>query len=71
MRTKDVNARPNWRCRREEYLRATGRCDELINEGYEAPAPSTQWILLPGGRHGNREERPGAMRFCLMKGARP
>jgi hypothetical protein len=70
MRTKNVNARPNWRCRREEYLLATGRRDELINEGYEASAPSTQWIVLSGGRHGNREERPGAIRLCLVKGAK-
>ena len=38
MQTKKVNARPNWRCRREEYLQATGRREELISEGYEAPA---------------------------------
>jgi hypothetical protein len=67
---KNVNARPNWRCRREEYLRATGRRDQLINEGYEAPAPSTQWIVLPGRRDVNREERSGASRLCLVKGAK-
>jgi len=49
MRTKNVNARPNWRYRREEYLRATGRHDELINEGYEASPPSTQWMFFLAG----------------------
>ena len=70
MRTKKVNARPNWRCRREKYLRATGRHDELISEGYEAAPPSQQWTVVPGGRHGNHEQRPGATRLCLVKGAK-
>ena len=69
MGTKRVNARPNWRCRREKYLRATGRREELISEGYEAAPTSPQWTVLPGGRHGNHEQRPVAVKFCLLKGA--
>jgi hypothetical protein len=69
MRTKKVNARPNWRCRREEYLRATGRREELISEGYEAAPRSPQWTVLAGGRHEIHKERPSAIRLCLLKGA--
>jgi hypothetical protein len=46
---KKVIPRPNWRCRREEYLRAAGRRDELISEGYEDAPASVQWIVLPAG----------------------
>jgi hypothetical protein len=71
MRTKKMNAHPNWRYRREEYLRATGRRDELISEGYDAaPASSPQWTVLPGGRHGNHEQRLGTIRLCFVKGAK-
>ena len=49
MRTKKMKARPNWRCRREEYLRATGRREELISEGYEAAPRSPNGPFLPAG----------------------
>jgi len=70
MRTKKMNARLNWRCRREEYLRTAGRRDELISEGYEAAPPSPQWTVLAGGLHEIHKERPNAIRLCLLKGAR-
>jgi hypothetical protein len=70
MRTKKVNARPNWRCRRKAYLRGTGRRDELISEGYDAAPPPPQWTVVPGGRHENHKDRPGAIRPCLVKGTK-
>jgi hypothetical protein len=70
MRNNKVNSRPNWRCRREAYLRASGRRDELINEGYE-PAPAwAKWTVLPGGRTGNPELQEDSIRLYLVKGAR-
>ena len=65
-----VIPRPNWRCRREEYLRATGRREELVRAGYEIAAPSPVWTVLPGGRHGNQEQRPWPIRLCLVKGGK-
>ncbi len=67
---KEMNLRPNWQYRREEYLRATGRRDELISEGYEDAPPSAQWTVLPGGRHANRERRPRPITLCLVKVAK-
>ena len=67
---KKVIPRPNWRCRREEYLRATGRREELISEGYEDAPPSVQWTVLLGGRHANRERRPRPITLCLVKGTK-
>ena len=61
--------RPNWRCRREEYLRAAGRRDELISEGYEDAPPSAEWTVLPGGRHRIYERRPRPIMLCLVKRA--
>jgi hypothetical protein len=66
---KKVISRPNWRCRREEYLRATGRREELISEGYETAPPSPQWTVLPGRRGGNPEQQMGSIGLCLVKGA--
>ena len=62
--------RSDWRCRREEYLRRTGRRDELISEGYEAAPPPSQWIVLPGGRGGNPKEQPVSVSLRLVKEAR-
>jgi hypothetical protein len=68
MPTKKVNARPNWRCRREEYLRATGRREELISEGYQAAPRSPQWTVLAGGRHEIHKERPSAKKALPFEG---
>ena len=39
----------DWRCRREEYLRASGRREDLICEGYESPGPVAKLVIIPGG----------------------
>ena len=43
------SARPNWRCRREAYLRAIGRRDELISEGYDARRHHRNGPFFPVG----------------------
>lgn len=50
MKTQKSQQSCAWQCRREEYLRVSGRHDDLIKEGYvEAPADG-KWGLIPGGR---------------------
>jgi len=69
MRTKNVNLRSNWRFRREEYLRAADRRQELINEGYEPAPVAAKWTVLPGGRAANRKLYQDWIRLRLVKGA--
>jgi hypothetical protein len=47
-----------WQRRREEYLRAAGRYDDLIKEGYLLPDTVERWSVLAGGRSG-RFQRAG------------
>jgi hypothetical protein len=57
-----------WQCRREEYLRASGRHDALIKEGYaEAPA-AAEWHVITGGRaiRSQKENRP--FELFIVKG---
>ena len=51
----------DWRCRREEYLRASGRREDLICEGYESPGPVAKLVVIPGGgrRSPNESLRTG------------
>jgi hypothetical protein len=44
----------DWRCRREEYLRASGRQEDLIREGYETSRPEAKLVVIPGGRKRSR-----------------
>jgi hypothetical protein len=69
MGKQKLNPHPNWRCRREEYLRAAGRRDELISEGYEAAPPLPEWTVLPGGRCDTLGDLWATTRLCLVKGA--
>src|SRR5579863_2038764 len=39
-----------WQRRREEYLRAAGRYDDLIKEGYLLPDTVEHWSVIAGGR---------------------
>jgi len=41
-----------WQRRREEYLRAAGRYDDLIKEGYMPPDAVERWSVIAGGRSG-------------------
>jgi len=58
----------NWRCRREEYLRASGRREDLICEGYENPGPAAKLVVIPGGgrRSSNESLRTGL--FIVKRG---
>jgi hypothetical protein len=50
MKTQKSQQSCAWPRRREEYLRVSGRHDDLIKEGYvEVPADG-KWRLIPGGR---------------------
>ena len=42
-----------WQRRREEYLRAAGRYDDLIQEGYMPPDTVERWSVIAGGRTGH------------------
>jgi hypothetical protein len=39
-----------WRSRREEYLRASGRQNDLVSEGFELAASASRWAVIAGGR---------------------
>jgi hypothetical protein len=56
-----------WRCRRERYLRESGRHADLIKEGYASPDSTRNWIVTVGGRAGASMERNPGMRLLLVK----
>lgn len=56
----------NWRCRREEYLRASGRNEDLIREGYARSEPQATLVVIPGGRKGPAASEP-KIRLCVVK----
>lgn len=56
-----------WRCRREQYLRESGRHADLIKEGYASPDSTRNWIVTVGGRAGASMERNPEMRLLLVK----
>lgn len=64
LQTKQSEA---WRCRREQYLRESGRHVDLIKEGYASPDPTTNWIVTVGGRAGASMERNPEMKLFLVK----
>ena len=57
----------DWRCRREEYLRASGRDEELIREGYETPEPQITLQVIPGGRKGPTASEPKIRLFVVKR----
>jgi hypothetical protein len=46
LQTKQCEA---WRCRRERYLRESGRHVDLIKEGYASADETTNWTMVVGG----------------------
>jgi hypothetical protein len=50
MANKKLKGPSDWRCRREEYLRASGRHQDLIREGYEMSRRDAKLVVIPGGR---------------------
>jgi len=56
-----------WQRRREGYLRAAGRCDDLIKEGYLLPDNVERWSVIAGGRSGRFQRAGHETRSYLVK----
>jgi len=67
MRRVQTKQSEAWRCRREQYLRESGRHADLVKEGYASPDPTTNWIVTVGGRAGASMERNPGIRLILVK----
>ena len=66
MRRQRTKQCEGWRCRREQYLRESGRHVELIKEGY-ASADSTNWTVIVGGCTHGPLDRDRATKLSLVK----
>ena len=68
MRTQQLKQYETWRCRREQYLRESGRHVELIKEGYASANSTNEWTVVAGGRgRGPLEPGPGTRLFLVRK----
>jgi len=68
MRTQQSKRYEAWRCRREQYLRESGRHVELIKEGYVSADSTTEWTVVVGGRGpGPLEPGPGTRLFLVRR----
>ena len=67
MRRQQAKQCEAWRCRREQYLRESGRHVQLIKEGYASAECTTNWTVFIGGRAGSPSERNAGMRLFLVK----
>jgi hypothetical protein len=56
-----------WQRRREEYLRAAGRYDDLIKEGYMPLDTVERWSVIAGGRTGRFQRAGNEPRFSLVE----
>jgi len=63
-----LKRRSDWRCRREEYLRASGRREDLISEGYESPGPVGKLVVIPGGGRRSPNESLKTGLFIVERG---
>jgi hypothetical protein len=59
-----------WRRRREEYLRASGRHADLIKEGYVPVESPTDWIVVVGHRKGSSKGNGAKSELFVVKGRR-
>ena len=64
LQTKQCEA---WRCRREQYLRESGRHVDLIREGYASADDATKWTVVIGGRARGPLKRDLGTRLFLLK----
>jgi len=64
LQTKQCEA---WRCRREQYLRESGRHVDLIREGYASADDATNWTVVVGGRGGGPLQRELRARLFHVK----
>jgi hypothetical protein len=67
MRRLQTNQYEAWRCRREQYLRESGRHVDLIREGYAAGDDATNWTVVAGGRGREPLKRELGIRLFLVK----
>jgi hypothetical protein len=66
MRRMQTKPYEPWRCRREQYLRESGRQVDLIREGYASAGDATNWTVVVGGRgRGPLQRELGAGLFLL------
>ena len=56
-----------WQRRREEYLRAAERYDDLIKEGYMPPDNVERWSVIAGGRSGRFQRAAYETRSYLVE----
>jgi hypothetical protein len=49
MRDHKLKRSSDCRCRREEYLRASGRREDPIREGYQPSGPAAKLMVILGG----------------------
>jgi hypothetical protein len=59
-----------WRLRREEYLRAANRCEDLVREGFEDSNAATEWTVVQGGLRGS-VHAPRPSRLILVSARNP
>ena len=64
LQTKQCEA---WRCRREQYLRESGRHVDLIREGYASADDAMNWTVVVGGRGRGPFQREVGTRLFLVK----
>ena len=57
----------DWQRRREEYLRASGRNEDLIREGYDTPRAEAKLVVIPGGRRRSRASEPEIRLFVVER----
>jgi len=59
-----------WRLRRETYLRAAGRREDLVREGFENGGAATEWTVVQGGRRPS-VQAPTPIRLILVSARKP
>jgi len=67
MRRQQTKQCAAWRCRREQYLRESGRHVDLIREGYASADDAANWTVVIGGRARRPLERDRGTRLFLVK----
>jgi hypothetical protein len=67
MRRQQTEQCAAWRCRREQYLRESGRHVDLIREGYASADDTTNWTVVVGGRALGALKRVPGTRLFLVK----
>ena len=64
LQTKQCEA---WRCRREQYLRESGRHVDLVREGYASAYDTTNWTVVVGGSARGALKHDLGTRLFLVK----